>query len=294
MCRCGLGAGLLFLTLCASPTAAQSIEGTALQRGTHQPISGVFVQLMSEADSAVGSATTDDAGRFVLRAKAGPYHLHAERIGFQPVDSRTFQLEPGDQPLEVELRMGVKAVPLQPLVIRSERPDRHLTVYYQRKKEYGIDGLGYGTFIDGAKLRDELRHAQRATDILQDVPGVLVRGVGGVRRQLFMRGPYSITEPRRCIPEVFIDGIPTGVGTDIDQLVSLAEISAVEVYPGINKPGELQRGHLCGAVVIWTGPQPEPQENVASGGKHRFNFKTVALVLGGFALMGAVIKLAGF
>lgn len=283
------------MVVVSSPGVAQSVQGMVLQQGTDQPIDGAFVQLMSEADSgAVATAATDEEGRFLLRAKAGPYHLHAERIGFEPVDSRTFELEPSDQPLEVELRMGVKAVPLRPLVIKSQRPDRHLTVYYERKKEYGSEGLGFGTFIDGPKLRDQLRHAQRATDILQDAPGVLVRGVGGVRRQLFMRGPYSITKPRRCIPEVFIDGIPTGVGTDVDQLVSVAEISAVEVYPGINKPGELQRGHLCGAVVIWTGPQPEPQQNVPSEGRHRFNFKTLAMVLGGFALMGVVIKLAGF
>jgi len=94
-----------------------------------------------------------------------------------------------------------------------------------------------------------------------------------------------------CVPDVYVDGarIPAWDGGDIDQLVSVAEIAAVEVYPGIYKPPEYDSGNLCGSIVIWTGLSPG---EAAPAGSHGFDLKTLAAGLAAFAAVAGVIALA--
>jgi hypothetical protein len=277
----GVAGAALLLTL-AHGAAAQTVQGRLLQQGTDQAIAGAAVELrQADSTGVIATVTTNANGAFTLRAPApGAYTLHAERIGFKAVDSQPFALARGAEPLNVRLYMGVEAVPLEPLVVVSNRPDPHLTAYYDRREHYGPAGLGTGYFIAGAELEQERKHAVRPSDYLRIVPGVVVRGGGGRSRQVTMQRTYRIAPYGGCVPDVFIDGqmTPAGNGNDIDELVSVSEISAIEVYPGINKPPELETGHLCGAIVIWTG------RPVTQARHHPYNFLILAAGLGLFLL----------
>jgi hypothetical protein len=274
-------AGLALLLTLAHGVAAQSVQGHLLQQGSTDPIEGALVELRQADSTVVAQATTDADGGFSLRApEPGVYTLHAERLGFKAVDSQPVALARNGEPLRVQLYMGVKAVPLEPLVVVTDRPDPHLTAYYDRRRHYGPAGLGTGYFIEDAELEQERRHAIRASDIVRIVPGVVVRGTGGTSRQVAMQRSYGLSATGGCVPDVFVDGamIPAGSGNDIDQLVSVSEISAIEVYPGLSKPAELHTGHLCGAIVIWTG-RPVNQT------RHRpYNFLILAAGLAVFLL----------
>jgi hypothetical protein len=57
-----------------------------------------------------------------------------------------------------------------------------------------------------------------------------------------------------CTPPVFLDGIPVMSDGDLDALVLLRDVEAVEVYRG-SAELPLQYGGsngACGAIVIWT------------------------------------------
>lgn len=256
--RVRIVAVVLGLIALRGAAAAQVVQGRLLEAGTGDPLAAATIQLRQaeRRKRVVAAGVTDGDGRFVLRAPAtGTYVLHAERLGFKAVNSPRFDLIAGAEPLEVELSLGVEAVPLAPLAILSDRPARlnlRLQAYYDRRKEWGKEGLGFGYFLEG----EELRNATRVSDLVGRVPGVWVQAVGGTRRSVVMRGPYTIQQVDRCVPTVFVDGEQAGTGTDIDDLVSPAEVAAIEVYPGISKPPELEKGQLCGAVVIWTGGRP--------------------------------------
>lgn len=254
----------LSLAVCAlgtAPLAAQTVQGRVVASGTDDPVPQASVRLLlgERGDSAVATVFTDDEGRFQLAAPfAGPYRLAARRIGFTPVVTSPFDLLPRGGPLEVQLVLAEHAVPLAPLVIVSDRPARMgirllASGYYEREKNWGRAGLGQGHFLD----REEItrRNAHRVTDAVRMLRGVYVEGVGGRGRVITFRTVRRMNE-RACVPEVFIDGVPGATGANVDEMVAISDVAAIEVYPGLSQPGQFTRGNLCGVVVIWTGPSP--------------------------------------
>ena len=61
----------------------------------------------------------------------------------------------------------------------------------------------------------------------------------------------------RCLPTIYLDGVPLGPEDNpyIDDLVTGWSVTAIEVYPAMNKPGEFasMQGPPCGSIAIWTG-----------------------------------------
>jgi hypothetical protein len=247
-----LAGPLLAWILCAAPLSAQIVEGRVLDVGTEAPVEGVAVELLAGLDDVQIRVATDAEGRFRLRARSpGTYRIRAGRIGYETVTTPLFDLVRDEDPLEVEVLIGVEAVPLAPMVVVSERPARvehlrlHLRGFYERDRTWGREGMGFGQFRGPEELEGRILFS--AIDAVQDLRGVRIVGTGGRGRAITVRGGGF----GRCSPPVYVDGVLLR-GGGLDSFVSGSEVLAVEVYQGITGPPEFVRGE-CGAVVIWTG-----------------------------------------
>ncbi len=271
---------LILACLAAAPVAAQSIRGKLLDADTRQPIVTAEVTLL-HGESGLRSAasfTTDSTGAFLLRARqAGWYRLRARRIGYQEVISPSVSLGLG-VPMEVELVMSASAVPLAPLtVLARTAPAGNLRLvtsgFYERRKTWGREGLGMGTFLDGADL--DKHGYSKVSEVLQEVPGVHVGGCGGRNVCITMRPSTLLLAPKPpgigfvkegyrkdstpfqgCTPSIYLDGQLLRLANEsIDDLMTAWSLAAVEVYPSINRPAEFANvvEEPCGAVALWTG-----------------------------------------
>ncbi len=247
-----------------------TVQGRVLELYSDQPVPVVAVQLLEGefGPGVAATAFTTEGGRFVLRGPSpGTYRIRAQRIGYRTVTTPAFDLVPGE-PLEVEVLVAVEAVPLASLVVVSERTARlphlrlHARGFYERREHWGAEGLGLGHFIERDEI--EARGPFQVTDLLRTLPGVRVEGSGRRGQRLLLRSTVSFMGPGRgCDPIVFLDGTPVPLVrelvtgeveiTDINELVSPAALVGIELYPGINQPGEFMRGNHCGTVVLWTG-----------------------------------------
>jgi hypothetical protein len=267
----------LLLVLCSGPAAAQEVHGRVVESDTDGPVAGASVELLDglAEDRVVLGILSDEDGLFRIRAPAsGSYRLRVRRLGYRDSTTPLFDLVAREEPLEVEVLLGVEAIPLAPLVIVSERAarlDLRLVTrgFYERRRTWGREGMGFGHFFD----RDEIqrRNPTQVVDLLRGVPGIRIEPRGGHRPgEITMRAITSIQGGGglfglRCSPLIFLDGsiVSTGSpdvgaggmdpGTHIDYEVSVADLAGIEVYPGLTQPAEFIRGNLCGVVVLWTG-----------------------------------------
>ncbi|HEY0093341.1 MAG TPA: carboxypeptidase-like regulatory domain-containing protein, partial [Archangium sp.] len=96
-----------------------------MDRGTQGAIASATVVARSESGRVVGQTVADTAGKFVLALNApGSYHLRAERIGYRPVTTVGFDVDPHET-VQVDLFLGVGAVELDPLTITSRAGRPH-------------------------------------------------------------------------------------------------------------------------------------------------------------------------
>lgn len=239
--------------------SAQSISGRLLDHESDQPIANADISLLRDDDTVAGAITGLDGAFSITDVRPGEYRLRTQHIGYQSVTSPVFRVRSEDA-LMVELRAAVTAVPLAPLTIVSGRRPvlnaRKLEIvgFYERMSSWGETGLGFGHFLQPADLDN--RRATRVSDLLRDLPGVYVEGAGGRSQTILMRSVTNISK-RRCEPAIYLDGLMLRLdpGESIDALVTAESVSAIEVYPGINKPGEFGQmiDDACGALVLWTG-----------------------------------------
>jgi len=272
------------ILVATAPTVAQTVRGRLIDARGGDPVAAAEMSLLSgpSGERVVKRALTTDSGRFVLTApKPGRYRLKAERIGYQTVVSAPFDLV-ASEPLEVELKVSVQAVPLAPLTVVSARPALLGSIrlvsngFFQREEKWGPKGLHLGTFI--TKEMIERRQPTRVTDLFRMVPGVLLQG-GGDKFVVRMREVTDLFQGY-CTPLLYVDGQPlrlvdrVGDGPTkqvetIDNLVSPSSIAGIEVYPGISKPGSFTdlNTYPCGAIVIWTGYAGSRAEREGTGGR---------------------------
>jgi hypothetical protein len=222
--------------------ATGQILGTVIESDTGRPVQGATVSL--DADG-VRPVITNDAGRFVFaRVPARVYELRVEHIAFGSV--RHLVNVPADRSVEIEVEVAAQAIALDPVVVRVELRNQNMERggYYERR-----DRASRGHFIEGRNLQAGFA----ASSVLRQVPRVEIRQVG---RSVFERVVVFRSGVRDCIPEIFIDGhFMAGAAGDLDMFVGAGDIEAIEVYRGIETPGEFirrPRQRVCGAIVVWT------------------------------------------
>lgn len=259
---------VLCVLVAAVPAAAQTVRGRLVDAESGKPVAAGDILLLSgESGAAVlKQGLTTDSGRFALTAPSpGRYRLKAERIGYRAVVSSPFDLL-ASEPLDVELKISVQAVPLAPLTVVSSRPALLGSIrlvaggFFDREQSWGPKGLHLGTFIDKAAIAR--RQPIRTTDLFKMIPGVILVG-NGDKQVVRMSMVTTMNGP--CTPLLYLDGTPIrlvdygGGGlkqvATIDELVNPSSIAGIEVYSKISKPaGFTDMGvEPCGAIVIWTG-----------------------------------------
>lgn len=275
---------LLVLLLTAAPAVAeaQTLRGTVVEERDRAKIAGAALELITREGGTAGRTTSDSAGDFVLRAsRAGVFRLHVSHPSYALVSTDSIALGPGEN-LAVELRMGRRAIPLEPLVVTA-RSQARSGGFYDRLRQ-----PGFGRFITRADI--EARPAAiRTTDLMRGVPGVEIvpvrRGRGGSTVNMIMtRGGAG-----RCEPTIVLDGAPIRQlpESGIDDFLKPAMLDGVEIYTSTaGAPPHLQvSSNSCGLIAFWT------RTGTSEGGKP--SWKKIAAGAAAVVVMLLVITVGG-
>ena len=230
------------LGLAPAPAAAQVVFGRLLDSTTRDPVRFGLVQLLDAQGGLAAAATTDSTGYYVVLAPVpGVYRIAVSRLGYVPGESGLLELEPDDA-LEAELLLPPQPLAMEGITVEAEsRPWRlrhppSLWPYFERREFYGK--LGMGRFVD----RDFL---ERWSGPIQSIPEVNLLFLTMQSRSGAMINPCSE-------PAWFLNGCR--VRGDINDVVSVSELEAVEVYRRATEiPAEFGGSDSeCGVVALWT------------------------------------------
>lgn len=243
--------------------AAQMVIGTTLD-ASGQPIGDVEVALVDTTGAVEHTVVTDDAGHFTLVADSGRYTLRGTRLGYAVAHSAAIDLHAGET-IEVELRMSVQPVALEPLkVVARERSlhQRDLNEYYKRAEQNKTKHWGWIFTRQDLQSYDAWKYE---TFMRREAPGPFLTG-------------YA-----HCQPAMYWDGRPIQPD-EMDGLMPISNIEGIEFYRDFDLPGTrfVDVGG-CGLILIWTRP-------LNNG--HPFELKTLFVAVAGFAFLGWIIKLA--
>ena len=230
------------------------LGGTVKVADTDAALPGASVTLSDTAGAIVDQAMTNADGHFNLThpGRGDVYDLEVEHLGYGTARGR---IEfPRDQQIEVDVRLAVQPLALEPIVVRERRRKSLAAVgFYDRLEQRS------GVFVQ----RDEIvrRSPARLTDLLQGRPGLRVVD-GGSDVRLIGTGTL-----RDCPPKLVMDGMVVRKGgpqpqlsvgapfiTTLDQLTVVNDIQALEVY---TRPSQVpvQYGGIdaaCGVILVWT------------------------------------------
>lgn len=255
--RCLAWAGVGLLCWAALPVAAQEVRLQALDDGTGDPIASVDVVFVDPAGALVWRGTTDGAG--AVRAELpgpGVFRIRATHPGFQPWESEALGFEEGAV-VALELRMGLRAIPLDPLVVVGRRSPEafHLEEFEARRTSPAGSG---GVFLTRADI--ERRPLASASQLVQGIAGVTVQPVitaqspfGELDRGLIVLGGGR--GGQGCLANVWVDGVPVrqGPAFTVDDLLQSEDLAGVEVYRrALQAPAAYQSDPDCGVVLFWT------------------------------------------
>ncbi len=230
----------LAFVLSVHPLGAQALLGHVVDDATGAPVSWTEVLLLDESGDTVATAMADSAGWFVLRWRGGgSLHVRASRLGYRPVTVGPLRVGPF-QSLTLEVRLGVAALPLDPIRVIAEPRDRALerTGFYRRRR------FATGRFI--TPLDIEARQPVFVEDLFRGIPGVSVMPsptFGGAR--ILMRGGH-------CAPAVYVQGMQE-LDRGVLPVLDPHAIRGVEVYRGSSEVPAQWGGAFgaCGVVLIW-------------------------------------------
>ncbi len=214
---------------------------------------------------------------------AGAYALRVTRLGYAGYTSEAIEFSSGET-VVVELRIGVAAIPLEPLVVTARRSPRRgrFAEFEQRRTD---PARASGRFVTREDI--DRRPLARPSEHLVGIASVTVRPVittgspfGPDRNLIFLPGTRS---SGGCIAHLYIDGVHVPQSTDftIDDYLDSSVLGGIEVYPRpAFVPPQYQRDDLCGAVLFWTR---EPE------GGNDWSWKRIAAGAAGFLLIGVLV-----
>lgn len=222
----------------SDPDSKGVLAGRIVDPQARQPVADAVVHLVELGRST----TTNSRGYFTFNEQAwGVYTLAVNRLGYAPLSAPVRVA--GNLTQVVEIEMTPDALKLEGITVsvRSRDMGRNIDGLVRRMN------AGFGQYITRETI--ERRPGARVADLLQEVPGVWVRrGQFGV--------PILEVRGRRCVPDVFVDGIVYHLDPDSGLDFHSGELEAVEVYRGVSTPGEFRRpGRVsspCAVIVVWT------------------------------------------
>lgn len=187
-----LTGAVLFLAISSAEVLAQApsaatLRGRVVAAEDGTPLPGVRVYV----EGTTRSVQTDANGRFAFPAlSAGPRVVVAEFLG--RTTERALVRHLGDAAREIEIRLGVAAIPLDNVVVTTTRDASELA---ETPATVGVIGRD--------QIRDE--RPTHPSQIMGKVPGVWVNTTGGEGHMTAIRQPLT-TNPVYLYAE---DGVPT-------------------------------------------------------------------------------------
>lgn len=236
-----LPGALLFLALLPVSVQAQSVFGRVIVEGDTLGVSGAELTLSDSTGIPVAKVQSNETGHFRLPAPGGGrFVIRVSRIGFSAIEAEAILRE--EETLEVELRMAVEAIPLEPILVVARREIKHGTLdqFYDRMARN--KQRGKGQFL----TREQIE-ARRGSDlglIMQTIPGVWAQG----RDHYPMLANPSAGGGIFCRPDFFLDGMPMLSGfRNFDYL----DMEGIEVYRGYSESVDGEFPNRCGQVFLW-------------------------------------------
>jgi hypothetical protein len=242
----------LAIVAVATPATPQIIAGRVVDAGSGEPIDGVTITAVASLDMAHGSVVSNVAGEFlIVIPSAGTYVLRADRLGYATARTRPIEIG-ADEAVEVELRLNVEAVELEPLTVvvrrRENLRERDLREFYERADYYGEPHLGSIRIFTREFLNG--RDAYTADDALR------------------YYSPWWRSFGRTCDPKVFLDGRPvSGVLLAELKFMSLRNVEGIEFYRGFGPTNSrFVDQDDCGVALVWSRPHPPGHTKLAVAG----------------------------
>ena len=215
------------------------ITGEVVDHSTGRAIPSAYVAFgpADERGRLAWTGTSNTEGQFRTgRLPLRRYDVSIEAVGFTRVSHVLDLSEDGLVHLRVE--MAPEALELEPLVVTATRQSRLETAGFFERRQVGL-----GHTLTRAEIESR-GPPSRVSELFHGIPGMRVLppqpGRGGM--VLFRDG---------CVPRVILDGKPISFPIPIDELLSIGELEAVEVYQGASTPVQFL-GYGCGTVVAWT------------------------------------------
>lgn len=222
--------------------SAQIVEGVVVADSSGDPIADAVIVLAPAVDAQSLQTRTDSLGMFSLTVAAGEaYQLRVRHPGYIPYDTDLGGVGAGEI-VDLEVRMGADAIPLEPLVVTA-RADERFAGFERRRRTYGS-----GRFLTRREL--EARGAARTSQLLRGIAGLTFREVGRGRGTLvLMHSGLGL-----CSPAIYIDGQRADQTRDttIDDMLLPSMIEAVEVYTSSTGIPAQFGAEACGVMAFWT------------------------------------------
>ncbi len=241
----GLGSAIGAVTV-----EGQLVRGVVLAVSDGQPIGDALLVLSDEQGAVVASAVSGPRGVFELRpAGADSVRLEVSHLGYREWETELFELEAGVA-LQIEVRLGVEAIPLEPMTVVAERAMTlgSLAGFRQRMADPSLAGY----YLEAEAIAR--RPMATPTGLVTQFPGVsiaLASSAAGPDRGVIMTSD--------CVARTYVDGVRVrqGGGASIDDFLPPDRIAGIEVYPrGVAAPIQYSDPAQpeCGVVLFWTKP----------------------------------------
>jgi hypothetical protein len=270
---------LLALLLDLGSTAhAQTLRGRVLEEESRAPVAGALIEVRNAAGALIGSTNADTAAAFLMRLRnPGRYYVQVSHPAYAAAPPQMVALG-RDDAIVVELRLGLAALPLRPIIVTSVR-DPRLAGFHERMRTAPA-----GQFLTRAEI--DARPGARTSDLLREMHGVDVVNVSRSARRpavnvIRVRGGAGFCSPTIYIDGLFLRDVPD---SSIDDFLKPEMLEGAEVYTSAaNTPSTLQPRSNCGVVAFWTRPVEEVE---------KMNWRRLAMALGAVATLGLLIVIS--
>src|SRR3989449_522031 len=210
-------------------TTTDIITGTVAGPDS-QPLAGAVVVATSLETRVSRQRTTDVHGRFtiVFPDGGGRYELTARFIGMAPVQV-TVARQADEDRIEASIRMGLFAVPLEPVTVSARSSARS-------------DGAGPGSSARSFDAEGLARLPINASDL--NTVATLQPGVLGIRESDSTATAFSVAGQRPTANNVTLDGLSFGSGS-----VPQDAVRSIRV---VTNAYDVARGQFSGGVIAST------------------------------------------
>lgn len=254
----GRGCWRGFARICASSALLLLFSGTLLGQSTNKgrvaegaliggqivdqvtgeslPSAQVAVESLEEGSDFLWKGTSGVSGDFLTAAMStGIYEIRVDAVDFSPLVHVLAVADPGVT--QVRIEMVRETVSLEPVVVVATRQDQlELNGFRDRR------GRLLGTSLSRGEI--EARGPVRVSDLFYGIPGIRVfPSTPGNPAQVFLRNG--------CVPQVVVDGAPFSFPVRLDEVLTVGELEAVEIYQGSSASVRYSNSS-CGTIMLWT------------------------------------------